>query len=93
MKMPNAHCTPEMAARFKRLEGQVRGILDMLENGSECDDILIQISAADAALKGAAKVIFKEHFTHCILDAVKKGDENWAAEHLNSSLEQFLKMK
>ena len=55
-------------ARLNRIEGQVRGIRQMTENGEYCIDILTQISAADSALKSVALLLL-----HCVAKAAAEG--------------------
>ena len=55
-------------ARLNRIEGQVRGIRQMTENGEYCIDILTQISAADSALKSVALLLLDDHLHHCVAD-------------------------
>ena len=66
-------------ARLNRIEGQVRGIRQMTENGEYCIDILTQISAADSALKSVALLLLDDHLHHCVAKAA-------ADEHSPSSL-------
>ncbi len=60
--------------RLKRLEGQVRGIARMVEEGRYCVDILTQVAAVRAALKGVEKLVIDDHAAHCIADALASGD-------------------
>lgn len=60
--------------RLKRLEGQVRGIAKMIEDNRYCVDVLTQIAAARAALKGVEKLVIDDHAAHCIEDALASGD-------------------
>ena len=60
--------------KLKRIEGQVRGILGMVEEGRYCIDILTQISAVHAALRGVEKEILKNHVGCCVSGAFKSGD-------------------
>ena len=62
--------------RLKRLEGQVRGITGMVEDDRYCVDILTQIAAVRAALKGVEKLLIEDHAAHCIEDALAKGDRD-----------------
>jgi DNA-binding FrmR family transcriptional regulator len=67
--------------RLKRLEGQVRGIARMVEEDRYCVDILTQVAAARAALKGVEKLVIDDHAAHCIADALASGDrENQQAK-------------
>ena len=60
--------------RLKRLEGQVRGIARMVEEDRYCVDVLTQIAAVRAALKGVEKLIIDDHAAHCVEDALASGD-------------------
>ena len=64
----------KVAARLKRIEGQVRGIHRMVEEGRYCPDILTQIASVHAALRGAGKVLMRSHLQHCVTDALRSGD-------------------
>ena len=46
----------------------------MVEDGRDCSEVLIQISAVKSALDGVSKVILKDHIEHCIIDAVEEND-------------------
>ncbi|KNG92101.1 metal-sensitive transcriptional regulator [Pseudaestuariivita atlantica] len=59
--------------RLKRLEGQVRGVARMIEEDRYCVDILTQIAAVRAALKGVEKLVVDDHAAHCIEDALASG--------------------
>ncbi len=60
--------------RLKRLEGQIRGIARMVEEDRYCVDILTQVAAVRAALKGVEKLVIDDHAAHCIADALASGD-------------------
>jgi len=60
--------------RLNRLEGQVRGIARMVEEDRYCVDVLTQISAVRAALKGVEKLVIDDHASHCIEDTLASGD-------------------
>ena len=62
--------------RLKRLEGQVRGIARMVEEDRYCVDVLMQIAAVRAALKGVEKLVIDDHAAHCIEDALSSGDRD-----------------
>lgn len=77
--------------RLKRIEGQVRGIQKMVEEDRYCVDILVQISAIQAALKKVGFEITERHMKHCVSDAVKSGEGNEAIEEVMSVLKQITK--
>jgi len=59
--------------RLRRIEGQTRGILSMVEENRYCIDILVQIQAARAALHKVEELILRDHINHCVADALKSG--------------------
>ncbi len=75
--------------RLKRIEGQVRGLIRMVEEDKSCEDILIQIGSAKAALHKTGQVILEGHLHHCVLDGIKGGDEDETIRKLSSAIEQF----
>ena len=60
--------------RLKRIEGQVRGIARMIDEDRYCIDILTQIRAIQAALRGVEAKILKDHVEHCVDGAIASGD-------------------
>ena len=62
----------------------------MVEDGRDCSEVLIQLAAVKSAINNTGKEILKEHISHCIIDAVKTGDEA-AIEELNRAIDQFMK--
>ena len=65
----------KIIARLNRIEGQVRGICQMTENGEYCIDILTQISASNSALKSVALLLLDDHLNHCVRQASIQGGE------------------
>lgn len=68
----------KVTARLKRIEGQVRGLQRMIEEGRYCGDVLAQIAAVQSSLRGAGEVLLQSHLRHCLADAVRAGDEERA---------------
>lgn len=66
---------PRLLNRLRRIEGQVRGLTRMVEDGRYCIDVLTQIRAARAALAKVESELLKGHLAHCIEDAIVSGDE------------------
>lgn len=65
---------PQLLARLKKVEGQVRGIGRMIEEGRYCIDVLTQINAARAALAKVEAEMLQAHLSHCIEGAIVSGD-------------------
>ena len=66
--------------RLKRIEGQARGILRMVDEEKYCIDILTQISAITSALESVALGLLDDHLKHCVVDAAKLGGPNAEAK-------------
>jgi DNA-binding FrmR family transcriptional regulator len=60
--------------RLKRIEGQVRGIARMIEEDRYCIDVLTQIRAVRAALRGVEDEVLKDHVEHCVEGAIASCD-------------------
>lgn len=63
----------DLLTRLRRIEGQVRGIAQMVEQDRYCIDVLTQISAATKGLQSVALGMFDDHLRHCVADAVEQG--------------------
>lgn len=61
--------------RLKNIEGQVRGIIRMVEQEKYCVDILTQVSAVRAALNSVGMLILRRHIETCVTNAIKAGGE------------------
>lgn len=59
--------------RLRRIEGQVRGLQNMVEQGRYCSDILIQISSVQEALRGVSQALLRNHLRHCATAAIASG--------------------
>ena len=75
--------------RLNRIEGQVRGIKNMLENDEYCVDILNQISATRAALGSLASILLEDHIQTCVAEGIKNGDTEIVSE-LTSTIKKFI---
>ena len=64
-----------MINRLNRIEGQVRGIKRMLEQDAYCTDILIQVSAVNAALNSSNKELLAEHIRTCVAEDIRQGKD------------------
>jgi len=60
--------------RLRRIEGQVRGLQNMVESDRYCIDVLAQVSAVTRALQSVALNLLDEHLAHCVADALRDGD-------------------
>ena len=75
-KMRDEEELKSLSNRLARIEGQVRGIRNMLENDAYCVDILTQVSAAQSALNGFSKELLSSHIKTCVADSVRNGEDD-----------------
>ncbi|SDH81349.1 DNA-binding transcriptional regulator, FrmR family [Alteribacillus persepolensis] len=61
--------------RLKRIEGQVRGVLKMMEEGKECQDIVSQMSAVRSALDRTIGVVVSENLEQCVRAQIERGED------------------
>ena len=60
--------------RLSRIEGQIRGMKNMVECDDYCADILVQAAAVNAAVQGFEKELLSSHIKTCVSDDIKKGN-------------------
>ncbi|MCP3900802.1 MAG: metal-sensitive transcriptional regulator [Desulfobacteraceae bacterium] len=72
--MINEQVKKNALTRLKKIEGQIRGVAKMVEGEKYCIDIINQITAAEKALDGVAKIIMKRHVESCVTSAIVKGE-------------------
>lgn len=76
--------------RMARIIGHMESIRRMVEDGRDCTEVLIQLSAVKSALNNTGKIILQDHIEHRIVDAIESGDHE-ALEELNKAIDQFIK--
>ena len=81
--------TKAVLNRMSRAIGHMNAVKKMIEDGRDCSDVLIQLSAIKSEITGVSKVILKDHIDHCIVNAVKENDED-AIEHLKGAIDKLL---
>lgn len=86
--------TPEeyrsLINRLNRIEGQIRGIRGMVEKSAYCTDILVQVSAVNAALNAFNKELLSSHIKTCVADDIKSGKEE-TVDELVATLQKLMK--
>lgn len=82
--------TKAVLNRMARLIGHLESIKHMIEDGRDCSEVLVQLSAVDSAIKGVSRIILKDHLEHCIVDAVRDNDQQ-ALDQLNRAIDRFIK--
>lgn len=80
-----------LVSRLNRIEGQVRGIRNMIEGDKYCVDVLIQVAAARSALNSLGAVILKSHIQECIKNAVDSGKSEELIDELADVIKKYVK--
>ena len=81
--------TKAVLNRMSRAIGHMNAVKKMIEDGRDCSDVLIQLSAIKSEITGVSKVILKDHFNHCIVDEVKENVVG-VIEHLKGGIDKLL---
>ena len=82
--------TREVVNRLARAIGHLQKVKQMVEDGEDCSQVLVQLSAVISALNGTGRAILKDHISHCIVDAVEAGDQE-AIQALNDAIDRFMR--
>ena len=80
----------DLINRLSRIEGQVRGIKKMVENNAYCPDILIQVSAVNAALNSFNKVLLANHIRTCVSEDIRAGKDE-TVDELVKTLQKLMR--
>ena len=78
----------QLLSRINRISGQVNGIKKMIEDDDYCNDILIQIVAAEKSLKSLANIMFENHIYRCVSNDLEKGNME-VIDELTSLFKRF----
>ena len=80
----------DLLNRLSRVEGQIRGIKRMVEEDCYCPDIMVQVAAANAALKSFNKVLLANHIRTCVVRDIKE-DNAETIDELVTVLQKLMK--
>ena len=84
---PHHHSHAQTKAVLNR---HMESIKRMVEEGRDCSEVLIQLSAVKSAINNTGKIILQDHIEHCIVDAVEHGDRD-AIKELEKAIDRFMK--
>lgn len=93
-KLSERNNKTDLIKRLNRIEGQVKGIQKMIDDDRYCIDILVQISAAKAAIDKVGKIIFENHIKGCVAESIKHESEDESdklIEELMKNIYKFMK--
>lgn len=80
----------KLVNRLKRVEGQIRGMIGMLEDNAYCNDILIQSAAVNAAINSFNKELLANHIRTCVARDIREGKDE-TIEELVKTLQKLMK--
>lgn len=73
---------------LNRINGQINGIKQMVEDSRYCDDILMQVTAANNSLKSLGLTLLENHLHTCVIDKIKNGEDE-VIDELMKTIERF----
>ena len=82
--MMHSHYSKALDNRLASVEGLIGAIRRMM-----AEEILLQLSAAESSISKVAKIVLKDHFNRCVLEAVENGDKE-AVESFNAILDKYI---
>ena len=80
----------QIVNRLSRIEGHIRGIKMMVQEGRPCPDVIIQVAAVRGALDRVARIILDEHLMECVARAAKEGNIEVELAELKAAIDRFL---
>ena len=82
--------TKAVLNRLSRAIGHLQSVRNMVEEGRDCSEVLIQIAAVRSAIDNTGKLILQDHLKHCIVDAAQEGDQQ-AIDDLCQAIDKYMK--
>lgn len=74
--------TKSLLRRLSIIEGQIRGLRELIANGAYCIDVITQTSAVKQALSGVEDILLENHLSTCAVNQIKKGNEKKAVDEI-----------
>jgi DNA-binding FrmR family transcriptional regulator len=80
----------DLLTRLRKIEGQVRGLQRMVDEGQYCIDVLTQVNSVTAALRAVGMGLLDDHVRHCVADSITAGDGEAKIEELMAAVTRFV---
>jgi CsoR family transcriptional regulator, copper-sensing transcriptional repressor len=80
-----------LQARVRRIEGQVKAIGRMVEEGKPCYDVMVQVAAARAAIAKVGTIVLQDHLENCVAAAIERGTGREAIDEVIEVLDRFVR--
>lgn len=95
LELANHYVMPELRdkayRRLSSIEGQMRGLKKMLEENRPCIEVLMQLSAAQEAMRGVTKLMMRNYLERCATDGISTGDPDKMKEVYDEIMDVFFK--
>ena len=88
--MSHSHYSKSLDTRLATVEGSIAAIRRMMADGRPCEEILLQLKAAESSISKISKLVLKDHFELCVREGIENGDES-AIENFSNILEKYVK--
>lgn len=79
--------------RLARAIGQLQAVDRMIDDDVPCEELLIQLAAANSAVKNAAGFLLEEHIRHCVRDGIEHGDADRTIDDFTAAMKLFTNFK
>lgn len=80
-------------SRLNKIIGQLQAIDRMIDKDLPCEDILVQINAANSAIHSIGLIVLEGHLKHCVRDGIEHGDADKTLESFATAIKRFANMK
>lgn len=87
--MSHSHYSKALDNRLASAEGLIGAIRRMMAEGRDCEEILLQLSAAESAISKVSKIVLKDHFNRCVRESIESHDPD-AIERFNTILDKYI---
>lgn len=88
--MNHSHMSKDLDNRLAAVEGHIAAIRRMLAEGRNCDELLLQLKAAESSISKVSKIILQDHLTHCVRESLEQGDTT-ALDQFNKVLDKYIR--
>jgi len=88
--MNHSHMSKDLDNRLAAVEGHIAAIRRMLAEGRNCDELLLQLKAAESSISKVSKMILQDHLTHCVRESLEQGDTT-ALDQFNKVLDKYIR--
>ena len=85
----NEETNKKISLRLKKIEGQIRGLINMVADNRDCLEIMNQIQSASSALKGVWEIIAASHLENCLTDEKNIQKRNQTIEEIVKSIKEL----